>query len=182
MSGDAANAAVGETGPPPPPGAPLPVADIPSLIGKSELAVTLIAEPRICEMPGVMTWKRQSNETCTRSPMSVAVPLPLTSMNVGYGAVTRTVCVAGSQSRQFVARALVVTSTWYSSSVSASPASSFTALLAAKFAASRAMFCELTHPGVEAPEVNSHEHDQQEDGQDDRELDQRLPMRIETRA
>ena len=50
------NAALGGLPPPPP---PLPLAVIPVLTGKLELAATITVPPTTLAMPGVMTWKRQ---------------------------------------------------------------------------------------------------------------------------
>ena len=74
------NAALG--GLPPPP-APLPLAVIPVLTGKLELAATMTVPPTTLAMPGVMTWKRQPICTCPVSPMSVVLPLPFRSVKVG---------------------------------------------------------------------------------------------------
>src|SRR4029078_1532291 len=109
--------------PPPPPPPPLLVGSMPSLIGKTELAVTFRSEPTMKEMSGVMTWKRHTSVTAARAPM----PMPPPSMSVNVGG-------AGSPgaSGQLDAEASALIWFAYLERVGPSFAASFAACFAAK--------------------------------------------------
>ena len=125
-----------------------PLAVIPVLTGKLELAATITVPPTTLAMPGVMTWKRQPICTCPVSPMSVALPLPFRSVKVGVKSLALIVPSAlVSTSWQLIAAASAMIWLKYfvfrTASLATTVPSQAVGLLPAKLAAIRDMFWRL---------------------------------------